>query len=101
MEELRDIHHLEGVSRTQQADRLQAERAEAEALLKAAQENSAASALNVSRLQSELEKALKTAKEEEEKRIKAISLLKNVRAKGVKTERKEADLNFEEMVMLI
>ncbi|KAF8314976.1 hypothetical protein DL93DRAFT_2057737, partial [Clavulina sp. PMI_390] len=103
MQELRDTHHLEGVSRTQQADRLEAERAEAEALLKAAQELSSSSALDVTRLQGDLEKALKTAKEEEEKRMKAISLLKNVRAKGVKTEKdleealRERDVAREEL----
>lgn len=87
MQELRDIHHLEGASRTQQADRLRAERDEAEALLKAAQGESAASALEITRLQSELEKVQKVAKEEEEKRVKAISLLKNVRMKSVKSEK--------------
>lgn len=116
MQELRDIHHLEGLSRTAQIDRLQAERAETEALLSAAQDQSSATSLDVARLQAEVEhakaeadrtakvhkeevekvrkstkeeldKAVKSAKEEEEKRVKAISLLKNVRSKGMKTEK--------------
>jgi seryl-tRNA synthetase len=89
MQELRYIHHLEGVSRTQQ---LQAKRAEADALLKAAQEDSAANALEITRLQSELEKAERVGKEEEGKRVKVISLLKNVRAKSVTTEKDVEEL---------
>lgn len=99
MQELRDIHHLEGTSRTQQTDRLRAEREEAEALLKAAQEDSTAHTLEITRLQSELEKAQKVAKEEEEKRVKAISLLKNVRAKSVKTEKNLEELTKERDVI--
>jgi hypothetical protein len=112
MEELRDIHRLEGVSRSAQVDKLEKQQGESNVLLAATEsklsststelervraENSAIRAEfdkerqtakeDEDKLRIELEKVQRTAKDEEEKRTKAISLLKTVRLKSVKTEK--------------
>ncbi len=98
MEELRDIHHLESKSLTDQIDKLKGQVEEAEKLLKASQsstsqveQESAKRKAEIDRLHGELSKATNTAKEEEEKRTKAIALLKTVRQKLVKAEKERDD----------
>ncbi|KAF8328222.1 uncharacterized protein EI90DRAFT_1618068 [Cantharellus anzutake] len=106
MEELRDTHSLEGISRSEQVDLLQRQQKEAEALLAASQSAAAGSIAELETLrkkgrddlaavQGELEKARKMIKEEEEKRVKAISLLKTVRTKLVNTEKELEEANQE------
>lgn len=98
LEELRDIHHLESKSLTDQIDKLKGQVEEAEKLLKASQsstsqveQESAKRKAEIDRLHGELSKATNTAKEEEEKRTKAIALLKTVRQKLVKAEKERDD----------
>ncbi|EJT97913.1 hypothetical protein DACRYDRAFT_24839 [Dacryopinax primogenitus] len=86
MDELRDTHRLEGVSRTQQLEQVRKQLSECEALLTAQASKSG----EVDTLKLEGERLKGLVKEEEEKRGKAVQLLKSVRQKLVKAE-KERD----------
>lgn len=98
LEELRDTHRLESISRSGQIDALRRQLHETEALLSASQtsvseaiEEAGRKKADLTRLEAESERAKIAAKEEEEKRVKAISLLKTVRTKLVKAEKEKED----------
>ncbi|KIY72822.1 hypothetical protein CYLTODRAFT_428824 [Cylindrobasidium torrendii FP15055 ss-10] len=98
LEELRDMHHLETKSQSEQIESLKAQLAESEALLRASQgtmiqteEESGKHQEEMDQVRGELEKVKRTAKEEEEKRVKAITLLKTVRQKLVKAEKEREE----------
>lgn len=83
MEELRDIHRLEGSSQTTLVTKLRSQLSTAESNLA----SKAGELMQVGQLRADLTKAQTVAKEEEEKRTKAISLLKTVRMKLTKAEK--------------
>ncbi|THH30073.1 hypothetical protein EUX98_g4104 [Antrodiella citrinella] len=102
IEELRDTHHLESKSQSDQIEKLRAQRDESEALLKASQATQSEAVEEAKRKKAELdalhlevEKVKNTGKEEEEKRVKAIALLKTVRQKLVKAEKERDDATRE------
>jgi chromosome segregation ATPase len=102
IEELRDTHRLESVSRSDQIDSLRRQLEETEALLNASlkaqthmEEENAKRKADMDQLKSEVERAKGQAKDEEEKRVKAISLLKTVRQKLVKAEKEKEDATRE------
>ncbi|KAF7966649.1 hypothetical protein HWV62_37537, partial [Athelia sp. TMB] len=99
IEELRETHHLESASQSDQIEKLRQQVKESEALLSAASDTSAQNESETSkkdaeieRLKSESAKANELAKEEEEKRIKATSLLKTLRQRLVKTDKDKEDV---------
>lgn len=99
IEELRDTHHLESKSQSEQIERLHKQSQETEALLNASHSAEATNKESTDKLQSEIS-SLKTdlerhkgaVKDEEEKRTKAIALLKTVRQKLVKAEKERDDV---------
>ena len=99
IEELRDTHHLEVKSQSEQIERLHRQSQETEALLMASHSAETTNKESTDKLQSEitnlkmeLEKHKGAVKDEEEKRTKAIALLKTVRQKLVKAEKERDDV---------
>ncbi|KZP31268.1 hypothetical protein FIBSPDRAFT_724700 [Athelia psychrophila] len=106
IEELRETHHLESTSQSDQVEKLRQQLKESEALISAANDTSAQSEgetskrnAEIERLKGDVTKANGLAKEEEEKRVKAISLLKTLRQKLVKAEKDKEDVGKEMAAM--
>jgi len=90
--ELREIHHLESASQSEQIDTLKTQLRESEKSVANELDQAHHRSEELKSLRKELDQTKLMAKEEEEKRTKAIGLLKSVRQKLVKVEKEKEDI---------